>query len=228
MDFSEAGKKTIALPELPMSVSSLPPISIVKLPNIDISNMIKYRKENQDQISESNFPSFSIRDDLSILRAIKLFYGSQFKNKISSSFWKLFIKSTDSDRSVSELCTHWNYMVRKYNIGNRRIDECIDDINQRIEDERAFKTHKAIKKETGHSMIHVKSHQGMPPEFEHIINKKNFNDNISGNKNTLTHVNTARPKVYSLEAPVKFMKIHSSPISRTTKKIAPFSSFLEQ
>ncbi|OHS97694.1 hypothetical protein TRFO_36067 [Tritrichomonas foetus] len=252
--FNFSMKHPIPLPPLLPISSGMPTIYVEPLPpiNEDISksaiNSVDFQSNSDNLYADS---TFSLSDDLLIFRNIALFYGNSFNNKngkIPCSFWPVFKNSTGSSRSISELCHRWHLMVKKYNVKERKIEDLINDIrielNQRNQKQQNLpinhhrtqisplvnisNLNDSSNSISSHGMVHAKSHQGVPPEFEKIVSSNSIHQN-STHKSKIDHVNTARPnsKIYSIEAPTQIIRNQSTPLSRTTRKLTPFSSLLD-
>ena len=85
-------------------------------------------KQGQQQPVKGKQTTFTALEDISILKAMRLYLGKNVSFKIPWSFWQLYRRSTGSQRSDSSLYHHWNgAMIKKYGnfIKEGRIDDCI-------------------------------------------------------------------------------------------------------
>jgi len=72
--------------------------------------------------------TFTLSEDITILKAIRYYIGSKPGVKIPWSFWQLYRKFSGSKRSDSSLYHHWNgSMIKKFGsiLKDGTIDECI-------------------------------------------------------------------------------------------------------
>ena len=148
----------------------------------NFSQMMNHSPENGEEE-----PPFTLEDDLTILKSVKSFYGASFDGKLPQSFWKIFIKTTESKHSERSLMQHWNgSMMKKYQdyISSNKLTECIQYIQEMIEQEKpiqptpSYQNPKKIpdlnlssfqnqdNSTSPNALIHTQSHQGLPPEFE--------------------------------------------------------------
>lgn len=163
----------------------LPPISSldngIPLYNIDLSQVqtqqyteMKPQKPQQTQVplmlqnmSKGKPITFTDSEDLSILKAMRLYLGKTVSPKIPWSFWQLYRRFSGSKRSDSSLYHHWNgAMLKKYGnfIKLGKIDECIAwaessiDLCQYKPESEEYNTN-----HQGRQLVHTRSQQVLPP-----------------------------------------------------------------
>jgi hypothetical protein len=71
---------------------------------------------------------YSLADDLSILKVVGAYFGTDNPGKIPWSFWQTYKRVTGSTRSNSSLYHHWNGSIkRKYDgfLSTGRLNDCI-------------------------------------------------------------------------------------------------------
>ena len=86
---------------------------------------IPHEDEDMDAVRSS---PYTVEDDLSMLKVVAYYYGSNFSGKIPWSFWQTYKRVTGSKRSNSSLYHHWNGSMRKkYDkyIESGKLSECI-------------------------------------------------------------------------------------------------------
>ena len=143
--------------------------------------------------------TFTILEDISILRAMRLYLGPSIPVKIPWSFWQVYRKFCGSQRSDSSLYHHWNgAMLKKYGnlIKEGRIDDCIrwaeDSLD--MKSSKADPTHENEKgSNESRALIHTQSYQTIPP----ALFKNQLGSSSEGqNPRQLTHFNSLQEFEY--------------------------------
>jgi hypothetical protein len=84
---------------------------------------------DDSEVSDSGRSSpYTLADDLSILKVVGAYFGTDNPGKIPWSFWQTYKRVTGSTRSNSSLYHHWNGSVkRKYDtfLSTGRLNDCI-------------------------------------------------------------------------------------------------------
>lgn len=165
----------------------LPPISSLAagmpLLSVDLGQQQPAQMEEyiyQPPISQQTIPilpkiikgkptTFSVMEDISILKAMRLYLGKNVSLKIPWSFWQLYRRFTGSQRSDSSLYHHWNgAMVKKYGnfIKDGKIDECIQWAESTLDlDAVSADVEPESKTPEPRALIHTQSQQVLPPYF---------------------------------------------------------------
>ena len=147
-------------PEQPVEEKEIIP-QIVNEPKIMPQTTKKLSKEKQT--------TFSALEDISILKAMRLYLGKNVTFKIPWSFWQIYRRSTGSQRSDSSLYHHWNgAMAKKYSnfIKDGRIDECIKWAESALDVESLKRERQASQEQPeSRALIHTRSHQVVPPSY---------------------------------------------------------------
>lgn len=131
--------------------------------------------------------TFSVLEDISILKAMRLYIGKNVSLKIPWSFWQLYRRYTGSQRSDSSLYHHWNgAMVKKYGnfIKDGKIDECIQWAESTLDlDAVSGDVEPDAKPIEPRALVHTQSQQVLPPYF----NFQTMSDDTNGHSRGLTH-----------------------------------------
>lgn len=137
--------------------------------------------------------TFTVLEDISILRAMRMYLGPNIPLKIPWNFWQLYRKFSGSLRSDSSLYHHWNgAMIKKYGnlIKEGRIDECIRwaESSLDIKSSKAEPQHESDKGPVeSRALIHTQSYQSIPP----ALFKNQLRGTSEGqNSRQLTHFNS--------------------------------------
>jgi hypothetical protein len=132
--------------------------------------------------------TFTALEDLSILKAMRLYLGKNVSFKIPWSFWQLYRRSTGSQRSDSSLYHHWNgAMAKKYSsfIKEGKIDECIKWAESALDMQSLKRQHPIAQEQPGvRALIHTRSHQVVPPSYFKLDEK---NDKEQPQSRQLAH-----------------------------------------
>lgn len=166
--FSMEGKT--ALPPISTLTTGLPVLSL----DIDTKCGIPVLPlTTQNQLNPNYLKgrptTFSTAEDISILKAMRLYLGNKISTKIPWSFWQLYRRFTGSQRSDSSLYHHWNgAMIKKYGsfIRDGKIDECIRWAESALSNDTSEQENDMSKlPQKTRQLIHTKSHQEMPSEL---------------------------------------------------------------
>lgn len=178
--------------------------------------------------------AFTPLEDISILRTIRLFYGRQFTGTIPWSFWQIYKRATGSERSTSSLYHHWKGAMRKkfeVFLRDGRIDDCIRWAESALEIENASTSYMPKERnQKKNVLIHTKSHQEIPPEFEFGFRLQNQNSaqfHVSSPQTKLAHVSSLKhqtPNQLSGGPITKFPRNQSTPLSKSPRKLQHFPS----
>jgi hypothetical protein len=85
-------------------------------------------KKVDHKTQRSQIVTFSKAEDVTILYAVRRSYGVDFSGNLPWSFWDIYKKLTNSERSFSSLYHHWNRsLLRKYGalLSAARINDAI-------------------------------------------------------------------------------------------------------
>lgn len=118
------------------------------------------------QAQKSKATTFTSAEDVTILKALRLYLGKSASLKVPWSFWQFYRKLSGSQRSDSSLYHHWNgAMVKKYGcfIKDGRIDDCIKWAESSIDFSR--RTEMNQQRIEGKSLVHANSEQVLSPPY---------------------------------------------------------------
>ena len=169
-----AGMPILSLETLPPVQAPPPPPQII--PQTQIQNQFipqNFRPQPkpvyamQQPLQKGKPTTFTAAEDLSILKAMRLYLGKNVSLKIPWSFWQLYRRFTGSQRSDSSLYHHWNgAMIKKYGnfIKEGRIDDCIKWAESALDIE-AKSDNDVAQIPPQRALIHTQSHQIVPPSL---------------------------------------------------------------
>jgi hypothetical protein len=132
--------------------------------------------------------TFTTAEDLTILKAMRLYLGKSVSLKVPWSFWQFYRKFSGSQRSDSSLYHHWNgAMVKKYGcfIKDGRIDDCIKWVESSLDYSKKGKS--SQKKLEARSLIHTRSQQVL--SMPYFVTEANEEDKEKGERQ-LTRFNS--------------------------------------